>query len=209
MKKSFLLVLLIWMALLLQCSPRAQFIARDYTRPHKLAILPTINHTTDVNGAIVFRNLLFVYLAQKGYSTLLSNTVVDSLLQLAGITAGGQLQTISPQELFQRLGVDGLLFVELQECNYLTLGIVERRTVRAHLWLLIPPGRKIWEDTQEVDDIHSEVLDALDDPEKLFQKSLSQLGEQLAIKGLKMWLFDHELKPEMIRVIHQLLRRLP
>ncbi len=209
MRKRVPIFFVILTLYLLHCSPNAQFISRHYSRPHTLAILPTINHTSDVNGAIVFRNLLYVYLAQKNYSSLLSNTVVDSLLNQAGITAGGQLKTISIKELFQMLQVDGLLFVELQECNYLTIGLLERRTVRAHLWLILPPERLVWEDTREVDHLQTEVLDTLDDPEKLLKKSVSQLGEQLAIKGLKMWLLEHELKPEMIEVIHQLLRRLP
>ena len=194
------------------CGPFAKFISPDFTRPEAIAILPTINQTTDVDGAIVFRNLLFLAMQDEDYTVLLENEQVDSLLNLEGITDGGQLESVENQELFDILGVDGLLFIELLTCEYKTIGISETRKIEANFQLYKPPSQLIWEDEREVDKGKSAfgaIFGFLSNPKETLKVSSEDFKKQVAAKGVKMWLLEHELKPEMEEVINKTIQTLP
>ncbi|MBI4691738.1 MAG: DUF799 family lipoprotein [Nitrospirae bacterium] len=205
---SLLAVLTLLMA---SCASTAKYTTPTYERPHKIAILPTINQTIDVKGAIVFRNICFEKLKDYKYSEILANDTVDSILNEKGITDGGQLKTIDNEELLDALKVDGILFIELLACEYKTLGISETRHVKADLKLYTHRGL-VWDDEREVDHGKSAVstlLNAFTDLSGTLRESARDLGKQLATKGVKGWLMDHELKPEMIEVIDTALGTLP
>ena len=210
MKKVFLGIFSLM--LLISCAPSAKFIAPDYSKPASMAILPTINYTTDVTGGIVFRNLFFTKLSEKEYTHLISNENVDSLLNQQGITDGGQLKTIENEELFNLLRVEGLIFIDLLECEYQTLGISEKRKIKATFSLLLPPSKLAWEDEREESRGKSgfgTLLGVLANPKKTMGESADDLKKQVKEKGAKMWLLDHELFPEMEAVINTTLKTLP
>lgn len=85
----------------ISCASSPKFIAPDYSRPQKVAILPTINHTSDLEGSIIFKNLLSKGLKTKKYANLKEIPMIDSILNEAGITDRGQLYNISQNELFE------------------------------------------------------------------------------------------------------------
>jgi hypothetical protein len=196
----------------LSCVPPAKFLAPKFEKPEIIAILPTINQTTDVEGGIVFRNLLYEKVKDEKYTRLITNRNVDSLLNLEGITDGGQLSTIKDEELFNILNVDGLMYVELLECTYQSLGIKETRHVKANLILKLYPGTKIWEDEREIKvgkSIFQTIFAGIVDPIGTFKETAQDLGEEYAVKALKMWLLDHELRPEMEEIIDVSVKTLP
>ena len=198
--------------ILLSCGPTAKFLSPKFEKPSLIAILPTINKTADVNGGIVFRNLLYKTLEEKKYTKLLINNVVDSLLNLEGITDGGQLSTIEDEELFRNLRVDGLIYIELLECTYQSLGIKETRHVLTSLKLKLYPGIIIWEDDREVKEgksIFQTALNAIVDPVGTLKESAKDLGVQYLIKFGKMALLSHELRPEMQTIINTSCNTLP
>jgi len=208
MKKIILLSAIV----MVSCGPSAKFVARDYKKPQIIALLPTNNQTTDVNGAIVFRNLFYKKLEDKEYAKLLDNTVVDSLLNEQGITDGGQLAAISKEDLFKTLPVDGLLFIDLLTCDYQTLGISETRKVEATFKLYVLPSKLAWEDERKVKEGKSAVeslFGAIANPTEAVKESAKDFEKQVAAKGAKMWLMDHELKPEMEKLIKKTLKTLP
>jgi hypothetical protein len=210
MRKKFYII--VFLSLVISCAPKAKFIAPDYHKPERIAILPAINQTTDVDGVIVFRNLFYLALEAEDYTSLVANDIVDSLLNMQGITDGGQLATIENEELFQILNVDGLLYIELQACEYKTIGISETRLIKADFKLLGPPSDLLWEDEREEErgkSAFGSVLGLLTDPKKTLEKSGEDLKKQLKLKGAKMWLLEHELKPEMESVINKTIRTLP
>jgi len=193
---------------LIACGSKAKFRADGVSPPAKIAILPTINQTTDVKGGIVFRNLFFKELEKSYYSDLADLERIDSLLNQEGISDGGQLTVVENKELFDMLSVDGLLFIELIECEYQTLGISETRKVSANVKLYKQPSVLIWEDEKEEDrgkSVFDTVLGLMNDPKDTLKDSAEDLGEQLSRKGTRMWLLNHELRPEMETVITDLL----
>lgn len=198
--------------LCVSCVPPAKFLAPNFEKPEIIAILPTINQTTDVAGGIVFRNLLYKKLADEKYSRIIPNNEVDSLLNLQGITDGGQLSAIGDEELFKILNVDGLIYVELLECTYQSLGISETRKVKTNLTLKLYPGIKIWEDAREVNAGKSAletVFSFYFDPGGTLKNLTKDLVEQYAIKAINMWLLEHELRPEMDAIINTSFSTLP
>jgi len=198
--------------MLIACGPSAKFVSPDYEKPQTIALLPINNQTTDVNGAMVFRNLLYEKLRDKKYAKLLDIAVVDSLLNEQGITDGGQLTTISKEELFQALSVDGLLFLDLLACDYQTLGFSETRKVEANCKLYVLPAKLAWEDERKTSEGKSAVeslFGALFNPVAAIKESARDFEKQIIIKGAKMWLLDHELKPEMKKLVKKTVKTLP
>ncbi len=197
---------------LTSCGPKAKFVEKNYAPPEVTAILPAVNNSTDVEGGIVFRNLIYKHFeATKPAYSILSRDRTDSLLNEAGITDGGQLEAVENDELMKILNVDGLFFITIEEMKYQTLGISSTRKVKANFKLL-KGGRVIWEDDREVDHGKSAlgtIVSAINDPVGTLKDSGEDLAWQLAAKGVKAWLLDHELKPEMLEVINTSFSTLP
>jgi len=202
-KKISVLLVLLTLLVITSCGPVAKFKAPSVPKPRTIAILPEINNSTDVNGGIVFRNLSQVQFAQlRGY-TFVKKEIVDSLLNLAGITDGGQLKSISKTELQDILKADGLIYITITEMEYSTLGISSSRIVNAN-YKLYSNGALYWEDEFKVNNgksMASGLFGAITNPVGALKEAAKDLGTQLVVKGLKTWLMDHELKPEMLQVI--------
>jgi hypothetical protein len=184
----------------------------DFEVPTQIAVLPTINQTTDLLGGLVFRNLFYLELQEDYSAYLIPIEIVDTLLNEEGITQGGQLAAVENPELFQILKADGLLFIELLACDYQTLGISETRRVKAHFTLITPPDEIRWDFEYEVDEGKSVVdtfLGLLGDPKSALKDTAEDFGRQLAHKGGRMWLLKHPLKPEMDKVIEEAIDDLP
>jgi hypothetical protein len=189
------------------CGPSAKFMAPDYSRPQKVALLPTINQTNDVKGGIVFRNLLYKKLKKKKYANLQEISWTDATLNQAGITDGGQLPTLDPTELLEMLGVDGIIYIELVKCENTPLNLFESGKVKANFKLYIPPAKLIWEDEREQKaKSHSAKLGQ--GLSKFFKSYGEKVSEDLKEQAAEAWLKDHELKDEMEKLIKKSLKTL-
>jgi len=180
--------------------------------PERVAVLPTINQTTDVLGGLVFRNMFYLELEEEYSAYLIPLEIVDTLLNEEGITQGGQLSAVENNELFQILNADGLLYIELLACDYQTLGISETRRVKVYFSLITPPQEIRWEFEYEVDEGKSVVdtfFGLLGDPKSILKDTAEDFGRQMAHKGGRMWLLKHPLKPEMDKVIEEAIDDLP
>ena len=198
--------------LFFSCAEQAKFLAPDFTVPERIAILPTINYTSDVKGGIVIRHLFYEELADKEYCQLVDTDLIDSLLNLEGITDGGQISTVEDSALHRILRSDGLLYITLLECEYQTIGISSTKKVKANFQLFTPVHHLIWEDERAVEEGKSwmeTLFEALADPGKAVDKSLHDLGDQVKEKAAKMWLEEHELKDQMMEIIEKTLKTLP
>jgi len=203
MKRISILFVLLTLLVITSCGPVAKFTAPSVPKPRTIAILPEINNSTDVNGGIVFRNLSQMQFAQHRGYTFVQKEVIDSLLNKAGITDGGQLNSISKTELQDILKADGLMYVTIAEMEYSTLGISSSRIVSAN-YKLYSNGSLYWEDEFKVNNgksMASGLFGAITNPVGALKDAAKDLGTQLVVKGLKTWLMDHELKPEMQQVI--------
>ena len=209
MKKNVIILFILGQLLVLSSCMRQR---AHFNMPQQIAILPTINQTTDVLGSLVFRYMLYEALTEKYPATFLAIDMVDTLLNEEGITAGGQLSAVDNKEFFEMLDADGLLFIDLTACDYKTLGISETRRVGARFALIDMQADTLWRFEHEVDEgksVFDTFFQILGDPKEGLKNTAEDLGEQLAVKGAKMWILDHPLKPEMSAVIEETIDALP
>ena len=107
--------LLIWVPVLLllsACAKPLTDVAPDFKslRPTRVAVLPVRNETADMDAPIVFRILARAELADKGYA-LVDFAQIDAALREKGIEEAGQIESLTPQEIGECVGADGLLYV--------------------------------------------------------------------------------------------------
>lgn len=144
---SFFLLGLSFFLLGTGCSLGPKFIVQDYHPPAKTAVLPFANETNDVTGPESLRNLLIEMLPSRGYVPLAKDAVDQTLLEKFGITDGGQLGSVSPQELGKNLQVDALFYGTLIQFVDFPFGFGRKRTVKANLKLVeTKTGKLLWED---------------------------------------------------------------
>ena len=109
MKKLFLWVPIF--LLLTACAAPLTEVAQDFKslRPTRIAVLPVKNETADMDAPIVFRILAQAELADKGYA-LVDFSQIDQALREKGIEEAGQIEALTPQEIGESVGADGLLY---------------------------------------------------------------------------------------------------
>jgi hypothetical protein len=112
MKKLFL-----WAPILLlltACAAPLTEVAQDFKslRPTRIAVLPVKNETADMDAPIVFRILAQAELADKGYA-LVDFSQIDQALREKGIEEAGQIEALTPQEIGELVGADGLLYTTI------------------------------------------------------------------------------------------------
>ncbi|MFH1541315.1 MAG: GNA1162 family protein [Elusimicrobiota bacterium] len=136
--------------LLSSCAPKAKYIIENYSPPKKIAILPFTNQSVDFDAPVLLRYLFGKRLDAIGYNTI-SFEEIDAKLQEMGITDAGQLPTINPKELGEKLDVDGLVYGDVIEFKYTTLGFYFARTVQANFKLFDAKNTLLlWEDERKV-----------------------------------------------------------
>ena len=81
-------------------------------KPTRIAVLPAMNETADLDAPVVFRILAAAELADRGYA-LIDPARVDEALAQRGIQEGGQIESLTPQEIGDLLGADSLLYVKV------------------------------------------------------------------------------------------------
>ena len=107
---------LFWAVLLTlgACASPLTELVPDYAamRPTRIAVLPAINETADMDGPVVFRILVQAELADKGYA-LAGFDQIDQALLTKGIEEGGQVESLTSQELGELLEVDAVLYTRV------------------------------------------------------------------------------------------------
>ncbi|MCX5915604.1 MAG: DUF799 family lipoprotein [Deltaproteobacteria bacterium] len=112
MKKLFLWAPIF--LLLTACAAPLTEVAQDFKslRPTRIAVLPVKNETADMDAPIVFRILAQAELADKGYA-LVDFSQIDQALREKGIEEAGQIDSLTPQEIGELVGADGLLYTTI------------------------------------------------------------------------------------------------
>jgi hypothetical protein len=129
------------------CATGPKVLVKDFHAPSKVAVLLFNNETNDVDAPETVRKALIGMLPSNGYSPI-SKEEVDRILQEEfGITDGGQLPSVTSQELGEKLGVKGLFYGNVVTFQDLVLGFARKRTVKADLKLIdAKSGDLLWED---------------------------------------------------------------
>jgi hypothetical protein len=96
------------------CTAPLADVAQDFHRlkPTRIAILPVMNETADLDAPTVFRIMVKAELADKGYA-LLDFQQIDEALRSQGIQEAGQVESLTPQQLGELLHADGLLYTKV------------------------------------------------------------------------------------------------
>jgi hypothetical protein len=112
--KSKVLVLFPIFLLAAACAAPLSDVVSNYAalKPTRIAVLPAMNETADLDAPIVFRILAAAELADKGYALIDSGRIDEALAQ-RGIQEGGQIEALTPQEIGELVGADGLLYIRV------------------------------------------------------------------------------------------------
>ncbi|MBU2572590.1 MAG: DUF799 family lipoprotein [Elusimicrobia bacterium] len=124
--------------------PQAIFLSPDFKEPMTVAVLPFENETTDLDAVGLYRQLFATALLEKGYKVI-PTAEVDEKLREMGITQGGQLGAFKNADLQQKLDAEALVFGNLKEAKYLTVGIKKQKKATGYA-ALYRKDVKLWED---------------------------------------------------------------
>jgi hypothetical protein len=96
------------------CAAPLSDLVTDYAalKPTRIAVLPAMNETADLDAPVVFRILAAAELADKGYA-LIDSARIDEALAQRGIQEGGQIEALTPQEIGDLVNADGLLYIKV------------------------------------------------------------------------------------------------
>ena len=130
-----IVAILITVFFLVSCaSSKRGYKADSFQTPLPVAVLPVDNMSNDLTSAQMFRELFKNSLQDLGYPVA-KNDDVDFLLQQNGLTDGGQLRNVLPENLCRMLGVDAVFIGTLEKANQLTTGIYNKKQVKASMKL--------------------------------------------------------------------------
>lgn len=164
-----------------------------------VAILPMVNNTNDVEAPAKARKIFFDRL-QKFYYQVKPLDETDLILnQQMGITLGKQLEMTTPQQLGEKLGVDGVFYGYFINFDQITTGVYNLNKVRMG-WKLVntKTGEISWgrgiavkseSDTGLVGQIASAALDVSDAIQKDEIGKMPSSADPLhEMPGLDQWI---------------------
>ena len=187
------------LGLLTGCAASKVYVSSNYVASGKVALLPLSNESTDLDGPVFLRMLLYEGLTARGFQVLPSEET-DAQLKAQGFTEGGQLRAATPQKIGQWTGADTLFFCTIEDFNYLNVGIYAQRRVKiAGELVSATTGERLWETEQESST--RAIATNKKEAERLF-------AAQLAIKAVEK--ATHvPLQAESRQAVYRLLNTLP
>jgi hypothetical protein len=190
----------VWLFLVLAgCAGPHVYLAKDYTSPQRIAVLPMANETNDLDGPPFVRQLIFNQLMGRGCD-LVPLDQIDAKLKAQGFTEGGQLRAASAQQLGLWTGADGLFYGTLVNFSYINLGYYWQRKVTVAGRLVSGlTGEKLWES-----DRTWMTLNVVTKRDQATRQFFTQLAAQAMEKALHV-----PLQAESRIAVERLLRTLP
>jgi len=115
-----------------------------------MAILPFDSESNNVDAPDILQK--FVYMAMKPSPYQIPDIeATNAKLVENGIIDGGQLPVIDPIKLADDLGVQLLMYGNVESFGYTNVGVYASRHVTLNLWVVDgKTGERIWEDTGKV-----------------------------------------------------------
>lgn len=131
MRLSKLLVVISILAIIGGCTLPMPKPSGDAGNPiRRLAVLPLVNNTNDVDAPEMVRERLIKALEANLYNVQPLEETNQILRDQMGITLGGQLEMAESKVLAETLGVEGLLYGDLMDFKETTTGVYNSRNVR-------------------------------------------------------------------------------
>ncbi len=114
-------------------------------KPGVIAVLPFTNQSADV-ALEKFARLVLIEQLKKSRFQVVDIDVVDAKLDALGVSEGGQLATIAPEELAKSLGADSYLYGNILEAKRVMLGVYFKKMVHIEFKIVNRAGDRMWED---------------------------------------------------------------
>lgn len=125
----------------------------DERVPRRIAVLPVLNQTLDLDAPGVFRPIVYQNVLEKGYAAPSPEQIDEELLTM-DIREAGQINSLTPQELGELLDVDGLLYTTVLDWSTSYLGVYASITVAARYELVeASTGVRLWVDEDEAKEV--------------------------------------------------------
>jgi hypothetical protein len=132
------------------CAGKAAYLVSPALRTAadpRVAVLPFDNQTTDMSAPDIMRKLAAEGFGRRGYPTL-DFEEVDAKLSALGVSEGGQLPGVKPQDIGKALGADLLCYGDVEDFTFQNLGFLIRKNVTLHVRLVsASTGETLYEGT--------------------------------------------------------------
>lgn len=174
----------------------------------KVAVLPIQNYTPDMDAPGWIRSGISEMIPSRYYMVIPNDQVDQILREKMGVTLGGQLDYRNlaigaplPSVVGQTLGVDGLMYCNLEDFQNLITGIYNRRKVKAKCSLVnAKTSAVVWEKEEEVS--NSELNLSL-------SGAIDALKQKVVVALVNSALRSNPLPVETAGVIEQMKNTLP
>ena len=156
MKRMYSFVLISAIILLSACTMPAMKMTTtppDSSNPiYTVALLPVYNASNDVGAPETLRGMAEKHVQRRGHYSVKTLNETDQILRdQMGVTLGSQLDMTTPQQLGEKLGVDGVLYGYLVNFDDMTTGVHNEKKVRAAFRLVdAKTGKVVWSAGQGV-----------------------------------------------------------
>lgn len=160
-----------------------------------VAVLPFDSESNDVNAPEIMQKLVYLALLNTPYKVMDVSAVNDTLSKV-GIVDGGQLAAVDPVKLGKDLGVQALIFGNVESFSYTNIGFYLQRKVTLELRMVdVATGQTLWENTGtsarravafNAEDAQRNLVAGLADQlvDKLFRTPLEQEAREATVKTL-------------------------
>lgn len=191
MKKFLIVFAIVISVLFIGCAtiPKSDWV------PKTIAILPFANETADVGVQDFARYSLFTQLQNKGYNCM-DLAAVDSILNDMGITEGGQLGTVTLDELGQQLGADGIVYGNILTAKRIMAGVYFKKEFSAEYKLYRHSDGAIYWDTSYLSKESKFVLN----PTEILKTAASEMAIEITQDMLTKLFKKHPLR-EHIEIV--------
>ncbi|OGS23798.1 MAG: hypothetical protein A2297_02480 [Elusimicrobia bacterium RIFOXYB2_FULL_48_7] len=133
-----------------------KYVQKEHPHSITVAVLPMENETVNIDGPVLLRERLQKKLSCKPGYAAVPIEEVDVKLREIGITDGGQLRTVSPRELGEKLNADAVIYGKLLVFNTLRRRINIGKlaigdTIRAQFRMVdVKTGTVLWENEKGI-----------------------------------------------------------
>lgn len=147
-----LIIIICSVTILISACTSSSNLVKDasFKEPMPMVILPFENLSLDLPAGELMRLFFYIGLKEKGYEVK-DITETDSLLNLLGITDGGQLNSVNDDQLQEKLNSKAFLYGKLIEATYSTIGIKKTKKVTCSI-RIVADGKEIWNDQETHDE---------------------------------------------------------
>ncbi len=165
----------------------------------RVALLPFENYSNDVSAPGLLREEISKLFARRGYAPQ-GTAETDEKRRAMGVTDGGQLPAVKPEDIGRALGVDLLCYGSLEDFTFQNLGFVVRKSVRLRLKIVSAgTGETLFEAAGKGRDIKL-FLDKDEAAAAFVVYSVQKLAENM---------LKHPLRAESEKAMGQVFERLP